>query len=64
MQKNFLIAGGTGFMRQYLVEGLFSDPENVVVGVDLLTPGAATPAKHQPLEDPRYEQKLRTRATN
>ncbi len=46
-EKTTLIAGGTGFMRQYIVDNLLSDPENVVIGVDLLTAAGVTHNDHE-----------------
>lgn len=57
-QKRILIAGETGFMRQNIVEALLSDPENVVVAVDFLTPGDIRPAQHLSPPDTRFEQHL------
>ncbi len=42
-------------MRQYIVEGLLSDPENVVVDVEFLTPRVGGATQHHPFERERYE---------
>lgn len=50
-----MIAGENGPLRQYVVEGLLCDPENVVVAVDLLTPDEAKSARQVTPSDPRCE---------
>lgn len=54
MEKTILIAGGTGYMRRYIVDALLSDPENVVASVDLLTPAGTHGPNECARDEPRY----------
>jgi dTDP-glucose 4,6-dehydratase len=55
MEKTILIAGGTGVLRQYLVDSLLTDPESLVVSVDFLTSTDTGGTSHSLRQGARFE---------